>query len=258
MLTSGKEITCSATGWDPTRESDPSKVGELNPNIEAKLVDDDGKEVADGERGELLIRGPNVMKGYWKKPDATKDTMTEDGWLKTGDIAIYHSDGCLSIVDRKKVCVARIAERGDGDVADGLSLFVTGIDQSQGQPACSCRTGGTASGASRNLRRCRYRRDSVSMTGGRRYIDQTNKTRDRSGEEKPRAYVVLQQGQSASPEDIASWLAERVTSYKRLTGGVKLVKEIPKNPSGKILRKILREQAKEELEKGGGRRESKL
>ncbi len=97
------EITCSACGWDPNRTADPSKVGELNPNIEAMVVDDDGKEVQDGERGEFWVRGPNVMKGYWKKPKETAETKTRDGWLKTGDIAIHHKDGYWSIVDRKKV-----------------------------------------------------------------------------------------------------------------------------------------------------------
>lgn len=97
------EITCSAMGWDPNRSSDPSKVGELGANIEAMIVDDNGKEVPDSERGELLVRGPNVMKGYWNKPEATRETLTPDRWLKTGDIALRHPDGYVSIVDRKKV-----------------------------------------------------------------------------------------------------------------------------------------------------------
>ena len=97
------EITCSASCWDPNLPSDPSKIGELNPNIEAMIVDDDGKELGDGERGEFWVRGPNVMKGYWGKPEATAETKTDDGWLKTGDIAIHHSNGYWSIVDRKKV-----------------------------------------------------------------------------------------------------------------------------------------------------------
>ena len=97
------EITCSACGWDPNVESDAGKVGELNPNVEAMVVDEEGREVAAGERGELLVRGPNVMKGYWRRPEATREALTEHGWLKTGDIAVAHPDGCLSIVDRKKV-----------------------------------------------------------------------------------------------------------------------------------------------------------
>ena len=69
---------------------------------------------------------------------------------------------------------------------------------------------------------------------------------------------MLQNGQSASPEEIAKWLAPRVAQHKRLTGGVKLVDEIPKNPSGKILRKIMRERAKEEVGDRETIRESRL
>jgi acyl-CoA synthetase (AMP-forming)/AMP-acid ligase II len=96
------EITCSACGWDPNSTPEASKVGELNANIEAMIVDDSGNEVADGERGELWVRGPNVMKGYWRRPEATKETVTEEGWLKTGDVAVKWPEGTLSIVDRKK------------------------------------------------------------------------------------------------------------------------------------------------------------
>lgn len=97
------EVTCSAMGWHPNDYSDSFSVGELNANIEALLVDDDGKEVKQGERGEIWIKAPNVMKGYWGKPEATKDTFSADGWLKTGDIAYVNEKGHFFIVDRKKV-----------------------------------------------------------------------------------------------------------------------------------------------------------
>ena len=98
------EVTCSAIGWDPNEHSDSFSVGELNANCEAKIMADDGAtEVAQGERGEIWIKGPNVMKGYWKRPDATKETMSPDGWLKTGDVAYVDERGHFFIVDRKKV-----------------------------------------------------------------------------------------------------------------------------------------------------------
>jgi acyl-CoA synthetase (AMP-forming)/AMP-acid ligase II len=96
------EVTCSAMGFHPDEYSESFSVGELNANCEAKLIDDDGKEVPQGERGEIWVKGPNVMKGYWRKPEATAETITPDGWLKTGDIAWYDKDGRFFIVDRKK------------------------------------------------------------------------------------------------------------------------------------------------------------
>lgn len=80
-------------------------MGELNANVEGMIVDPSGaREVERGERGELWVRGPNVMKGYWQEPESTKDTLTEDGWLKTGDVAYLDNEGKLFIVDRIKVC----------------------------------------------------------------------------------------------------------------------------------------------------------
>ena len=68
-----------------------------------KLVDlDTDEELPPGKEGELLAKGPQMMKGYWNNPQATADTITEDGWLRTGDIAYADEDGCVHIVDRKK------------------------------------------------------------------------------------------------------------------------------------------------------------
>jgi 4-coumarate--CoA ligase len=96
------EITCSAMGWHPEEYSDSFSVGELNANCEAMIMDEAGKEVPQGERGEIWVRAPNVMKGYWNRPDATAETLTPDGWLKTGDIAYIDKTGKFYIVDRKK------------------------------------------------------------------------------------------------------------------------------------------------------------
>ena len=71
-----------------------------------KVVDDEGDEVAQGEVGEIVIRGHNVMKGYWNRPDATAETI-RDGWLYTGDMATIDEDGYFFIVDRKKDMIIR-------------------------------------------------------------------------------------------------------------------------------------------------------
>lgn len=77
-------------------------IGMPAPSTEIKIVDESGNEVAMGEAGELWARGPQVMKGYWNKPEETAKTLTPDGWLKTGDIAAMDADGYFKIMDRKK------------------------------------------------------------------------------------------------------------------------------------------------------------
>jgi long-chain acyl-CoA synthetase len=71
------------------------------------VVDEDGNEVPQGEVGEIVIRGHNVMKGYWGRPDATEEAIDKDGWFKTGDMARIDEDGYFFIVDRKKDMIIR-------------------------------------------------------------------------------------------------------------------------------------------------------
>lgn len=76
----------------------PGCVGKLMPNLSAKLVD-----------GELLVKGPNIMKGYLNNDKANKETFTEDGWMRTGDVCQFDKDGNLFVVDRiKEVCQSSI------------------------------------------------------------------------------------------------------------------------------------------------------
>ena len=99
--------TTSLLGWDPNRFSESYGVGEPNPNCHVKIVSPETlQEVPKGERGELWARGPNIMKGYWKNPKATRDTITRDRWLRTGDVAVLNDDGVIFIVDRIKVNIA--------------------------------------------------------------------------------------------------------------------------------------------------------
>lgn len=77
-------------------------VGLPIPNTEIAIRDEDGRDLPAGEAGELCVRGPQVMKGYWKRPGETANVMTEDGFLRTGDIATIDENGFIRIVDRKK------------------------------------------------------------------------------------------------------------------------------------------------------------
>lgn len=187
------EVTCAATTFSPAEYSDSFSVGEVLANMEAKIVLDDAGtvEAPQGERGEIWVRGPNVMKGYWNKPAATAETLTGDGWLKTGDVAYVDGKNHVFIVDRKKELIkvkglqvapaeleAMLLEHPD--VQDAAVIGVT--------------------------------RDGEELP--RAYIQPTSAER----------------GTQEVADGIRKWLAERVSRHKRLEGGVHFVEAVPKNP----------------------------
>jgi len=91
----------------PDRERKPGSIGTPIEGVEMRLVDDQRQQAAPGEVGEIAIRGHNVMKGYWKRPEATADAIDSDGWFYSGDVARIDEDGCYFIVDRKKELIIR-------------------------------------------------------------------------------------------------------------------------------------------------------
>jgi long-chain acyl-CoA synthetase len=88
------------------RPSKPGTVGLPIFGVDLRCVDDDGRPVPRGERGEVVVRGPSVMKSYYNRPEATEEAM-RNGWFHTGDIGVFDEDGYLSIVDRKKDMILR-------------------------------------------------------------------------------------------------------------------------------------------------------
>jgi len=91
----------------PDKVRKPGSIGTPIEGVQMRLVDDQGQTVPDGEIGEIAIRGHNVMKGYWNKPEATAEVMMEGGWFRTGDMARVDEDGYYYIVDRKKDLIIR-------------------------------------------------------------------------------------------------------------------------------------------------------
>lgn len=98
-LTETSPVACTNPYGDRSRLG---TVGLPVPGTTLKVIDDQGTELPLGERGELCIKGPQIMKGYWNKPEATEEVLDAEGWFKSGDIAVIDPDGFVRIVDRKK------------------------------------------------------------------------------------------------------------------------------------------------------------
>jgi long-chain acyl-CoA synthetase len=126
------ETSPALTISDPSWTDFTGTIGAAVKDTEIKLLDDDDNEVPDGERGELVCRGPQVFGGYYKKPDANASAFTADGFFRTGDIAIRDDQGRYRIVDRKKDMV----------IVSGFNVYPTDIEQvatrCPGVQECTC------------------------------------------------------------------------------------------------------------------------
>jgi len=108
-------VSSSLVGGEPRRGS----IGLPLPGIDVRLVDPEGEDALAGDPGEVWVRGPNVFPGYWNDPDATALVLTDDGWLKTGDIAVTDDDGYLYLVDRAKDLI----------IVSGFNVFPAEVEE---------------------------------------------------------------------------------------------------------------------------------
>ena len=181
----------------PDKVRKPGSVGTPVEGVELRLVGNDGATVPAGEIGEIAIRGHNVMKGYWGRPDATAEAIP-DGWFRTGDLARVDEDGYYFIVDRKKEMIIR----------GGYNVYPREIEEVLHEhPAVA----------------------EAAVIG----IPHAE-----LGEEVGAA-VALKPGAEATPEELRAFTKERVAAYK-YPRHVWLVAELPKGPTGKILRRAVR------------------
>ncbi|AQQ67364.1 long-chain fatty acid--CoA ligase [Microbulbifer agarilyticus] len=98
----GMTETSPVVCFNPAEAVQLGTVGVAVPATEVKVIDENGNDLPNNTPGELCVRGPQVMKGYWERPEATAETIDSEGWLKTGDMAVIQDDGYIKIVDRKK------------------------------------------------------------------------------------------------------------------------------------------------------------
>ncbi|MGH6798534.1 MAG: AMP-binding protein, partial [Roseiarcus sp.] len=199
----GMTETCGAGTFLANADHDPAK-GKLRscgapwPGVELKIVAGDGAEVPRGAVGEVLIRSPVVMKGYWLKPDATAASI-RDGWMLTGDAAYMDEDGYVFIYDRVK----------DMIVTGGENVYPAEVENALfGHPAIA----------------------DAAVIG----------VPDDDWGEAVKAIVVLKPGAPRDAADIIAWARARIAHFKA-PKSVDFVDAIPRNITGKILRRELRE-----------------
>jgi long-chain acyl-CoA synthetase len=187
----------------PDRDRKPGSIGTPIDGVEMKVVGEDGKEVPQGDVGEIAIKGHNVMKGYWNRDDATKEAI-RDGWFYTGDMAKVDEDGYFFIVDRKKDMIIR----------GGYNVYPREIEE------------------------VLYEHPAV------REAAVVGVPHDELGEEVGAA-VALKDGEEVTAEELRDFVKENVAAYK-YPRHIWFVDELPKGPTGKILKREIETPEKSE------------
>ncbi|XP_039310931.1 4-coumarate-CoA ligase 1 isoform X2 [Solenopsis invicta] len=179
-----------------------SSIGKNIASCQIRLVDIKTQKdiTTPGQTGELWIKGPHIMKGYLNDEEATKNTITDDGWLKTGDVVYFDEDFDFYITDRLKELIK-----------------VKGFQVPPAELEAVLRTHPDVKEAA------------VIGIPHERYG------------EVPKAFVVISKGKKPTEDGIKNFVKGKVSGYKQLKGGVTFVDNIPKNPSGKILRSKLKQ-----------------
>jgi len=194
-LSEASPVTC----FNPLdRPRKPGSIGTSIKNVENKVVNEYGEEVPIGEVGELVVRGPNVMKGYYKMPEETAAAL-RDGWLHTGDLARMDEDGYFYIVDRKKEMI----------IVGGYNVYPREVEE------------------------VLYSHPDVveaAVIG----------VPDPDYGEMVRAFVVTKNPE-LTEEQLLAYCRERLAKYK-VPGEIDFLEELPKNATGKILRRALKER----------------
>ena len=178
-------------------------IGLPLPSTEVRLLDAEGAAVPAGTPGEIVIRGPQVMAGYWQRPDETAKVMTADGWLRSGDIGVMDERGCLRLIDRKKDMILV----GGFDVSPNEVEDI--VTQLPGVLACAA-VGIPDARAGEAVKLIVVKADPASP--------------------------------NPSEADIRAWCEARLTGYKR-PRIVEFRADLPRTPVGRVLRRALREPA---------------
>ncbi|CAG4959570.1 unnamed protein product [Parnassius apollo] len=183
----------------PPGSKNYTSVGVALPSTKLRIVDSDDQNMEPNAVGELLIKGPQIMKGYRNNLEATKAVITDDGWFRSGDLASIDYDGVVTIRDRiKELIKVKGFQVAPAELESVLKEHPDILD--------------------------------AAVIG----------VPDAKLGEVPKAFVVVKDGCKQDSTNVKKFVEDRVASYKRLSD-VEFMKSLPRNPSGKILRKVLRE-----------------
>ena len=167
---------------------------------DTRIVDDNNCEVAPGERGEICLRGPNIMKGYWNRPDATAEAIDKEGWFHSGDVGYVDEDGFLFICDRLKDMV----------ISGGENVYPAEVES------------------------VLYKHESIAEVAVLGLPDE-------KWGEAVTAVVALHEGESLTLEELRAFAEPFLAKYK-LPLRLHLVDALPRNPAGKVLKFVLKEE----------------
>jgi long-chain acyl-CoA synthetase len=201
-LSETSPVACSN---HPERERKAGSIGTPIEGVEMRVVDEDDNPVEQGEVGEIVIRGHNIMKGYWQRPDATAEAM-RGGWFHSGDMARTDEDGYFYIVDRKKDLIIR----------GGYNVYPREVEE------------------------VLYEHPKI------REAAVVGVPHDEWGEEIGAA-VVLHEGEELAPEEVSAYVKEQIAAYK-YPRVVWFLDDLPKGPTGKILKREIEPPAAEAAE----------
>lgn len=217
------ETTTLITAFAPWEHDDTGSVGRQLPSVEIKLIDGDGNAITAYNRpGEVLVRGPAVSQGYHNNTKATANDFSRDGWFHTGDIGYCDEETKKwYIVERKKEIINM-----RGKQIAPAELEATLLSHPE---IADCAVIGVKTRPS-------------SRNGG------ASSANSHGDSEYPRAYIVRKPGSDLTDLDVHRFMQLKMARFQQLTGGIRFVEAIPKSLSGKILKRVLREEAKAEIE----------
>ena len=177
-----------------------SSIGRPMPDVEMKIIDEQGNDLPPGEVGEIVALGPRVMSGYWKDAEKTAKTLTKDGWLRTGDMGYTDEEGYFYLAARADDMIIRGGENISPEEVENALYTHPAVEE-------------------------------AAVIG----------VPDPEWGQQPRAIVVLKEGEAATADELIEYCRERMSSFKR-PRSVVFVDELPRTSTGKVLKRILREQ----------------